>query len=206
MTEETDKQAVAEKPDAQAKPAAEGADAREQGDDLDTLLAKFDEKTEPKVGAPPKPETKADKGNDPILQRLTELEKRDAEREFQRDIQPVVQKVRGAVPVELYDDADIKDWIDRQAKADPRLTRAWLNRREDPATFDKVIGGLGRKLADKFSKIPDKQATEDREAVTAAVRGASTKAPEGKAPDYSNLSKEQFRERVEKDFGYTPNV
>jgi hypothetical protein len=60
---------------------------------------------------------------------------------------------------------------------------------------------LGKSFAKKFSKMPDKQATEDRETVAAAVRGASTRAPEGKAPNFAAMSDNDFQAEKDKLFG-----
>ena len=95
-------------------------------------------------------------------------------------------------------------WLDAQARSDPRLAAAWSQRHANPKQFQKVVTGLSQSFAKKYGKLPDKQATEDREAVTAAVRGASTRAPEGKAPDYSGKSDAEFREDVRKNYGFNP--
>lgn len=209
MSEEN-KQAVVEKPDAQAKPAAEGADARDdKGDDLDALLSQYDTETQQKPGADAasKPEQKQATDSDPVKKLATEVEelrRREADRQYRSDIQPVLQKLRGDIPPELYDDEDIQDWLDREAKKDTRIAKAWQNRHDDPRTLDKVVDALGKRLSQRFSKLPDKQATDDRDAVAAAIRGASTKAPEGKAPDYSKASNQEFANQVEKDFGFRP--
>jgi hypothetical protein len=203
-------QAVVETPDAQAKPATEGANAQDKGDELDALLSQFDaesktEKTEPDS----KPGQKSGTDPDPVknlADEVAELRRRETDRQYKQDIRPVIEKLRGDIPTELYDDEDVQDWLDRQAKQDPRITRAWLNRHKDPVTFNKVVDGLGKKLSQRFAKLPDKSATEDREAVTAAVRGASHKAPEGKAPDYSKSGNHDFKKDVEERFGYTPRV
>lgn len=199
-----DTKAVVDETKDQAKPDAAGTDAR-KADDLDALLNEFDSTaTKP---AEAKPDTKADttaKGDDPVAQRLAALEEREADRQFQSDIKPAIDRVRGNVPTEVYDDDDVRDWMDREARKDPRLQQAWRDRHKDPAKFGKVLDGLSRKLAQKFAKAPDKNATEDREAVTAAVRGASTKAPEGKAPKFGELSNSEFSKSVKENYGFDP--
>lgn len=197
-------QTVVEEPKVAAEPAAEAPDARNE-DDLDTLLAQWDQQVEkPSSSTPePKPDAKADTD---LAKRLETLEQQLAAERFEKDIDPVIKAVRGDVPQELYDDNDIRDWIDRQAKADPRLANAWLNRKNDPQKFAKVVNGLGRKLQERFAKLPDKQATEDHAAVAAAVRGASTKAPEGQPPKFGNLSNADFAKEVEKNYGFNPGV
>jgi hypothetical protein len=200
---ENDKPTVVTETDTQAKPETEATDAR-TGDELDALLREFETQAKPET-TPSKPETKPDATSENGSQkRLDALEQQLTDWRFQQDIKPVIDKVRGDIDPAIYDDDDVRDWIDRQAKADPRLAQAWLDRHKDPAKFGRVVEGLGKKLSARFSKLPDKQATEDREAVTAAVRGASNRAPEGKAPSYGGLSDNAFAEQVEKEHGFRP--
>lgn len=207
MSEDT-QQAVVTQPDAQATPAAEGADARASGDDLESLLKEFDTSTQPKTEPTPTPAQQP--GAAPIsqdaLKRLETLEKTLADDRFQKAIAPVIQTVRGDIPKDVMTDEEIQDWMEGRAKRDPRLTQAWIDRDKNPQAWGKVQAGLRTELSKKFSKLPDANATEDRDAVTAAVRGASTKAPEGKAPDFSKASNQDFRNEVEQKWGYTPNV
>jgi hypothetical protein len=105
---------------------------------------------------------------------------------FQKDMNATIKNVRGDLPEELFDGPLVQAWIDAQAKKDPRLATAWANRHTDPKKFEQVVGALGKEFSKIRPKLPDKQATEDREAVTAAVRGASTQAPAGKAPTIPN--------------------
>lgn len=201
----TDTQPVVEATKDQAKPGTEGTDAR-KADDLETLLAEYEATTKKPETAATKPETTAEtpKGEDAVAKRLETLEKREADRQFRTDIKPAIDRVRGKIDPAVYDDDDIRDWMDREAQKDPRLAQAWLERHQNPDKFARVLDGLSRKLGDRFSKAPDAAATADREAVTAAVRGASTKAPEGKAPDYSRMSPKDYGDAVEKQYGYRP--
>lgn len=208
MTTET-QQAVVETTDVAAKPQTEGAGAQDKGDDLDALFSQFDAAQPGKTEPASKPERTQGTDSDPVknlASEVAELRARETDRQYRQDIAPVIQKLRGDIPAELYDDGDIQDWLDRQAKQDPRIARAWQNRHNDPSTLNKVVDVLGKKLSQRFSKLPDKSATEDREAVTAAVRGASHKAPEGKAPDYSKASNQDYRKDVEDKYGYSPRV
>lgn len=198
MTEDT--QAVVDKTDAPAKPGAEVDSAQDKGsDDLDTLLNQF-EQEQPKPEAKPKtePEQKLDTA---AIRRLETLEKSLAEDRFQKSIKPVIERVRGDIPAEVLGDDEILDLLDGKAKRDPRLQQAWLNRDKNPSAWAKIEQNLGKELSKKFSKLPDQDATEDRNAVAVAVRGASTKAPEGKPPNFSKMSDNEFQAEKEKMFG-----
>lgn len=192
---------VVEATDGQAKPGTEGTDAR-KADDLDTLLAEFAAGT--KSASKPETKTATTTASEDVGKRVETLEKRLAEREFQTELQPILKRIRGDISPEVLDDSELADLLDGRAKRDPRLADAWMNRHQNPKAWAKVEEAIGREISGKFAKLPDKAATEDRAAVTAAVRGASQKAPEGKAPDYSKMSDGEFAKAVEGQHGYRP--
>lgn len=198
MSEEHQQAAVDETKVA-AQPAPEVTNAQD-GDDLDTILKEFEER--PEASKTAQPEKQADTTNDPAVANETVLEEAKFIRQqrFQKDMDATIEKVRGDLPKELFDGPLVQAWIDAQATKDPRLAQAWANRHADPKKFEQVVGALGKQFA-RYGKLPDKNATEDREAVTAAVRGASTKAPEGKAPDYSRMTDAEFAAEKEKLYG-----
>jgi hypothetical protein len=197
MSEEQTTQAVVDETNGAAQPAPAETSARTD-DDLDRLLNEFDQ-GKPAPSEPAKPATAAPAADDQALATETVLNEAKFIRQqrFQQDMQATVKDVRGDLPSDLYDDDFVQAWIDAQATKDPRLANAWVNRSADPKKFGQVKAALGKEFAKRYGRIPDKQATEDREAVTAAVRGASTKAPEGKAPDYSRMTDSQLQ--AEKD-------
>lgn len=167
-----DKQAVVEKPDAQPEAVPEGNDAQE--DDLESLLSEYDGGS-----APEKPEQGDDDKVDleTVHKELTEWRKEKARDEYQRDISGVVKGVRGDLDPEAFDDVLVEAWIDAEARKDPRLAKAWQDRKANPRQFDKVVSQLGRSFRKKFAQLPDRNLTEDREAVANAVRGASKQSP-----------------------------
>lgn len=190
-------------------PAVQGAevtvDARNDGDDLDTLLKEFDQH-EPKPAA--SSTTKPEPGQEPDLKSLaSKVESIDGfmreqnAQTFKRDMKQTVADVRGDLDPNIFDEPLVQAWIDVQAQNDPRLAQAWVNRHAEPKKFEAVKAALGKNFAKKFSKMPDKQVTEDREIVAAAVRGASTRAPEAKAPNYAALSDNDFQAEKDKAFG-----
>lgn len=201
MSEDQTTQAVVDETKVAAVPATEATSARND-DDLDTLLSQYDQSA-PKPSEPAPPATAAPAANDVKEASAEVLAARDEIRSerFQRDMNATISDVRGDLPADLYDDDFIQSWIDAQAKKDSRLATAWVNRNTDPKNFAKVKAALGKEFAKRYNRIPDKQATEDREAVTAAVRGASTSAPSGKAPDYSKMTDAQLAAEKARLFG-----
>lgn len=195
MSEENT-QAVVEDTKAPAAPGAEVDNARGEDADLDTLLKEFETTTEP---AKTQPEQKAEaatttKADDGTSGRLQQVESFI----FRQDMDKTIKAVRGDIAPEIADDDLVEAFIDAQARKNPALARAWTNRYANPKAFEKVVGALSKDFGKKFSQLPDRQATEDRSAVTAAVRGASTKAPEGKAPDYHKMSNAELDKEWEK--------
>lgn len=224
MPEEQNTQTVAKETDVQAPPATEETSARPD-DDLENLLAQYDSgqpktETAPAVDAgsstvKPEQTPKTDSQESVILQKLNAMEaERTAERETERtaeaekqfkiDMADTVEKVRGDLDADFWGPALVEGWIDSMAKQDSRLATAWAERHQNPQHFDRVVATLGRKFHEKFSKLPDKQATEDKEAVTAAVQGASTTAPEKKPTSYNGMSDAEFRKSVRDEYGFEP--
>lgn len=206
MTDTQTTQTAVDAPNAPAEPGVAGNDAQTNGDDLDKLLAEYDEKAAPPAATTPaQPEQKP--GTDTTAKPATDPDVAEVKRYiFKQDMDKTVKAVRGDLSPDYFDDSLVKAWIEAQAEADPRLGLAWANRHNNPKQFEKVVDTLGRNFAKRYGKLPDKQATEDREAVTDAVRSASTKAPPAQAPNYAGMTNAEFREAHKRDYGYYPPV
>lgn len=197
----TDTQTVGTTAEAAPAAPAEAVTAPDKGFDLDGLLNEFDTQTKPATQPQPEPAKPA-----PTEVVDTEARRELAEWKFEREIQPVVKTIRGDIPQEVFSDNEIRWWLDGQAKEDPRLQQAWLNRKANPAAWSKVEKAISAKLAKKFHKLPDPNATEDVEAVTAAVRGASRTAPADPPPKFGSMSNAEYRKTVKEKYGYDPGV
>jgi hypothetical protein len=206
MSEDT-KQPATTDADATAKPETEDKGAPDQTDDFDKALAEYGEVETKPSSEQPKPKSEA-KADDETLTRLKRLEQEQAERVYREDLGHVIKGVRGDFATDEVDDEFIETWINAQAKRDIRLANAWAKRHDDPSGFKRVVKGLAQKFAEKHSKLrkQDQDATDTREAVADAVRRGSGKPPEGKAPDFKDTSNAEFREKVKKEYGYTPRV
>lgn len=201
MSEESKEQAAVATTEASASQDAAAGGA--QVSELDVLLREFEQQASPEQ---PKPqELKPDEiavAKDEILRARDEIRRE----QFQRDMSSTIKAVRGDVPDSLYDDKLVRAWINAQAEEDPRLSLAWANRHAEPSKFKRVVDALAKDFKARYGKLPDKNATEDREAVAAAVRGSSTKAAEGKQPNFGSMTNTEFREWTQKNYGYTPVV
>ena len=199
MTDDLNTQTAAQTTEVPAQTGTEGTGAQTtQTADLDSILAEFDQTAKPA----PVPEPKPDAVAPDVVKRLADVEKVLAERDFKDQIAPVLERIRGDIPKDVLANDEIQDLIDGRARRDPRLQQAWLNRASNPGAWNKIEKALGQELSKKFSKLPDPNATEDRETVAAAVRGASHKAPEGKPPDFSNMTDGEFRKARKEAYGY----
>lgn len=199
MSEDTT-QPVVDEAQASAKPDATVDSARNDGTDLDSLLAQFEQQAPPKtepVSPPEQQQQPARSQVDPNVSRL--LSRFDRE-----DLEKLVKEVRGDLD---FDDDLVEAWIDTQARKDNRLQRAWLERESNPKAFGQIAKELSKSFAKRTAKRPDPALTEDREAVVAAVRGASTnRAPESSPPAFGGLSNVDFRKEVRDRYGFDPGV
>jgi hypothetical protein len=201
MTEQT--QPVVDA-NAAAEPAA-NAQTNGAGDDLDTLLSQFETETKtapspPQTAVvPPELKALADEVNS-LKGALSQV----SNVSHKADLQGAIKTIRGDLDPGIFDDDLVEAWLDKTARGDERLQRAWLERSAKPKAWEKIQMELGKNFNKRFSKMPDRQVTEDRDAVTAAVRGASTKAPSEQAPNYASLDNAELRAEYRK-LGIAPN-
>lgn len=206
MSEER-QQAETEQTDAQSEETVaeeSGAQEQKKEDDLDTLLAEYEQETGESTEQ--QTETKSESGVS--REEFEALRQELSHRDYRNDLERTIESVRGDLPQEQFDDSFMDAWINARAKDDPRIANAWVQRHKDPKKFTRVVEGLGKEFAKKYGKFSgmDDNATTDREAVAQAVRGQGNKAPEGSAPDYKDVSDGEFREDVKKRFGFTPPI
>ena len=189
MTDTT--QAAVDATDATAKPVADVNDAQNTGDDLDTLLKQFD--TETRV-APVSPPVTPQVQQPPVID--ADRFRRVEDRLFQEDLNKAVANIKGDLNVH---ERAAKGWLDQIARERPEIARAFMEQASNPKKWQQIETVLAKEFARDFKSTAfDEQATEDRNAVVAAVRGASTPAPAETAPDYSKLSNSEIREEYRK--------
>lgn len=186
---EADTQAVAKEPEAQATPAAEVQSAQENTSSLDDLLSEFVTATTPQ----PAPQVAATPQNaEPHwIQLRSELDQLKASKVAEKEASDLSQFIKDVRRDGNEEDWEIDGFLNHLAKTDKRVLEAW-GRRDNPADRNKLLNYARSKLdasrAQKAKKAVDPVATADREAVAAAVRGTSTKAPEAPAPNYGAMS------------------
>ncbi len=184
-------QAVVEDANAPAEPGVAVETRTEQDADLDALLAEFDQKTQP---AAPPPEPKVEKPNDFVSQRVQRIE----QRLLQEDIDEAVKEVFGDLKVPKR--AAI-GWLDQAARENEAIQKAFLNKANDPRTWNRFAKALSKEAQKDFAPI-DVGATVDREAVTAAVKGASKPIAAEPAPNLGAMNDAEFAAYTRKNFGF----
>lgn len=146
----------------QKNSASEGNDSAQ--DDLDTLLSQYETETKK-----PEPEAKGGQTDD-----TTVLREQLSQLVYERDMGKVIPSIRGSLDANEYNDEMVDEWVNLQAKKDPRITQAWLNRKADSGTFQKVMNGLGKKFQSRYSGKPAGPSGNELEA---AVRSSSETTP-----------------------------
>lgn len=220
MADKTEQPVVTEA-DAAATPAAEASKDAPAVEDLDALLAQYDESVKPAdaaaqpAAANPASEQTQENDLTARIRSLVEHQERqrqlDEANEAKRQSEAIKQAVddaakvvRGDLPDDVASDRLARAWLKDAADNDPRIQAAFKDREKNPEGWNKILTSLSREFA-KEMKRPDQAATEDREAVTAAVRGASSNAPAVKEPDVAHASDSDLRKQTQEKYGYTPH-
>lgn len=203
---DTEQTAVAENTNDDPKEGASADSGAAQGDGLDELLKEFDDRRaaadRQETRQPteqPKDQTQVDVAALATLeQRLNDQEAREHQREL--------NNLYGRLSDGLQADAiDVEIFLGRLAKDNPALNEVYANRHRDPAAWTKTERALRHEVTKRFGKAVDKQATESRDAVSAAVRSASTAAPAKDLTDddVQKMSKDDF-DALQRKLGVTP--
>lgn len=197
-----EKQAVVDTTDAAAKPAATDDSARKDVDDLDALLAEFDQGTKrPSADSPPEPKPKE---TAPTIDPATiDRIKRVEDRLFKEDLDETVKQVFG--DMQLPRRAAV-GWLDQMARENPQVAQAWMNKTNDPHTWNRFAKSLAKEAAKDFPPPVDQPATADRELVAASMKGASTKVAAEPAPNLGRMSNAEYRKTVLEQHGFDPGV
>jgi len=195
-------------------------DQGQGGDDLDALLAEFDQyhNTEPQGGSNgsqlnPSQGYAAKNGDggqtdsegnyvtreelQQEIQRVREREK--AEQQAEKDINEAVKTVKGELNVP---DTWVRGILEREAMSDERFYNAFVNRDKNPQTWNKILKAKNREIAKTFGGSVDKEASQSADAVESAVRSAATQSPKGSNKGDKNPLRmspkeyEQYRQSV----------
>ena len=174
-------QAVAEETNVSAKPDAEVDSAQ---DDLDSLLREYEEKTEPKVEPQANPDKIAK-----VLSYIEEQEARQAEQALNDAITNSVKTVKSGLDLGFeMPDKYIEGILHSIAAKDKRFLNAFQQRDSNPSGWEKALKAVSKDMQKDFAAV-DHQATQDREAVTSAIRGAKQSTAQDETFDEKSVAK-----------------
>src|SRR5512146_548287 len=197
---DTDTQPVVDATETTATPVVEETNARNDGNDLDSLLAQFEQQTKPPVSPAPTPPVATPSPPPVDTGRIAALENRL----FQEDLNKAVTNIMGDLKVPRR---MATGWLDQIAREKPEVAQAFVNQASNPKQWEQIERVLAKEFAKEVKSVQvDENATEDRDAVAAAVRGASTRAPVDAPVNFGNLSNAEFRNAVKEKHGFDPGV
>lgn len=195
-------QAVVDEANTPPPAGSEAESARTTEDDLDKLLADYDAQTKPAAAvSPPEPTPPP-----PVQQVMVDPERftRLEQRILQEDLNKAAEVVAGDTKASRR---LVIGFLDQMARENPTLERAFRNQANDPKSWERILHAAAKEFQKDFMQARvDPQATEDRAAVIQAVRGASARQPEERPADYSNMSTQEYRQAIRKEYGFDPGV
>ena len=159
-------------------------------DELDQLLKQFETPAEtPKAETTATPKVEASDIKDVVEFVRTEKTRKESE-----TVKADIEKARGVIRSQLDEigvkipDDILEGTMDALARKDPRIQKAWMQRGTNPRAWDDVVKGIAKKVRQDFESLPDKETTDDKNAVRLAVRSASTRTPEAEAFDSKKVN------------------
>lgn len=185
----TDQQAVAPETDAEAKPSVEESSAQ---DDLDTILAEFDESEPVKESEQPAPDKSAQPDSE-VVEWVKAQKEKEIRENTKRDLQTATNWLKesvGETPVDVPEEL-LEGLLYKRAEDDPRIMKAWVSRNRNPQAWEKTVRALGKEVAKKFTPT-DRQATDSWDAVDSAVHRASTSKSYEAPTDLGSMTDQEF--------------
>lgn len=193
-------------------PAVDERQVRQQG--LENRLAEYDANVPDQPDSPQEQPISevhgVDRNTFDAYAGMTEkLHAAELQRLNQADADDIYNRAREVV-AELGDASiaagDADKWLIAEFHINGSLQSAWDNRSdgdkgEGMIHFERVFDRTMKKLHKEFSSRPDRQATEDKEAVTAAVMGSAKEAPRKPPPNYNDMSDAEFKKSVRDEHG-----
>ncbi len=195
------KQTVVENANPAALPAAD-ANSSAQEPTLEQLLDEYDrsvQRPSPQPDPAPQYQPQAQEAPPVDYRRIQQLE----QKLFMDEVNQTADKIFG--DIKLPHDAKI-GWLDQKARQIPEAAAAFQTRHNNPRQWAKWERYLSREAESAFKSTVDSVATEDRDAVAAAVRGASTKVTAEPPPSFGHMSNSEFRKNVREKYGFDPGV
>lgn len=184
-----EEQAVADQSNEPPKEVSE----EEGAQDLDSLLAEFEQEDEP--SEPEKTSLNKEDLEEVVSYIKSEKETRLRE-QASKDLEATVKNVKGdlKVPDEL-----VKGLLHVKASDNPQMLKAYQNRGKNPAAWAKVEKNLNRELKKLLEGLGDKS-EENKKRVADAVRNAKSESPDVAPESFGKLSNSEFSALKQKLF------
>ncbi|MDH4983270.1 hypothetical protein [Hyphomicrobium sp. D-2] len=139
-------------------------------------------------------------------ERLIAREKRDADGMYSE-----ANAIAGDYPELAADSGTV--WLRNEYAINPDLQNAWDRRYDSQDAMKharRVVNEALQRFADhaqrEANRIRSIPVNEDREAVSASVRGASKEPPPARQPNINFMSDAEFQAWTKKQYGYTPRI
>jgi hypothetical protein len=183
---------------------------REDVDELDKLLAQWDEETKSATVSPPEPQPAPYDYSDQIRQASVQAwvdqekllaQQAGIERGFQlaqeyAELDRVTKSIVAdtGAPVEM-----VNAYFDGLTNKNPQwaeqVRAAFAGRHSNPAAWERAISDAKKSFHKEWSSRPDPDLTEDRMAVASAVRGSVSEKsmPADPPPNLGHLSDAEYR-------------
>lgn len=146
-----------------------------------------------------------------LLQRLLQhnldqsaaYEQQERIRQENADFEEVVAEASEALEGLPVAEDYAKRWFLAEVQLNPMLRETWEHRRDSPELQRRAVQILHReirRMVKEVGRIPDPSATEDRAAVTAAVRGADRAPPAENSGDYRRRVSNMTNTELDKEW------
>jgi hypothetical protein len=193
--------------DAETKAAIDRSARNAEAQTLDELFDDRHVQLRTQAGYASYRERVAQQKLDELNNRQQEIQRQEALRKHETDLAQLVKNVRGDLDAERFPDDIVTAIIDAAVLKRQDWQQAWLQREQNPQAMAQVERELVRAFHKSAMAVIDPALTEDRDAVAAAVRGASrVGVPETPAPNLGRQSNNEFRQFVKDNYGYDPGV
>lgn len=203
MTDQNTQTAVDETK-APALPGAEvGQDAQTDGADLDKLLKEFDTTVAPSTATPQTAPAQPQASGDDLAKLVEDhvgraLDQHQAKLKIETQYNALIEKIHTDTGASQR---LVRGFIEELGRANPELGTKYFNAKTD-AERNRIAAAVTREFQKDFKATQiDEAATADHAAVTAAVRGASQRAPEAPPPDFSRMTDAEFAQAKDKMLG-----
>lgn len=163
----------------------------EGAQDLDSLLNEFEEETKPKSE---QPKVKAEDVNE-VVNYINQQRQQQAIEAEKNDIKSAVESIKSSMEGmdNIPSDRLIRGLLQDYAAENENVRKAFANRQQNPKAWNAALKNAAKEIKEEFSV--DTQTTSDRDAITSAVRSASTKQPEPEQKkDWGSMSDYEFQQ------------